>query len=556
MSRRAGTTITELIVVLVIISIAIGAFFKIFLSVSSSFKIRENTQVAQLVASSVSAVVASLRVEDFDCTLRSSGIHPSTGELVLTPATDTWLANWINDPILNVSVKVILRNSITQTINTTIPNLGAVYKQERVITTEVTYRRNPNGPAISTYTHVSEVPPLDRKNRLRQNSWRALRSACYNPTNVPSPRRGIFSAVWTGERVIVWGGMRNPVNFLNTGGLYDPQTDTWQATPAAGGDVPSPRNEHIAVWTGTEMIIWGGHNGLYVNTGSRYNPTTNSWTEMSTIGAPPGRCCFVGVWTGSRLLVWGGANAGVGLLNTLGVYDPATNTWLTPAPPNAPYGARNSTAVWTGSEFIVWGGHFSGTGASSLMTNQGAAYNPATNSWRSISSVGSATPRQDPVSAWTGNEMVIWGGVGEVGSIVNGVGRYNPVTDTWQSTTSVNEPNHAVTPSANTQSVGIWSGQNLIIWGKRDDILMPATTTGGWYNPQRDQWNLFFDPLLLPGDPWQSLSSLSSMLTNFRAPTPAQLTAGVWADDEMFVFGGAGGPANLTPLNTYGAFAP
>ena len=59
--------------------------------------------------------------------------------------------------------------------------------------------------------------------------------------------------------------------------------NTWTATSAA----PSARAAHTAVWTGSEMIVWGGA-GLFggmstsFNTGGRYNPSTNSWTATST----------------------------------------------------------------------------------------------------------------------------------------------------------------------------------------------------------------------------------------------------------------------------------
>src|SRR6266576_900561 len=66
--------------------------------------------------------------------------------------------------------------------------------------------------------------------------------------------------------------------------------DTWTATSNTI-NTPSARGAHTAVWTGTEMIVWGGNgqNGSYPNTGGRYNPVTNSWTATSTINAPEGR---------------------------------------------------------------------------------------------------------------------------------------------------------------------------------------------------------------------------------------------------------------------------
>ena len=64
--------------------------------------------------------------------------------------------------------------------------------------------------------------------------------------------------------------------------------DTWTATSTT--NAPSPREEHTAVWTGTEMIVWGGINSPDVlNTGGRYNPSTDTWTATSTINAPDAR---------------------------------------------------------------------------------------------------------------------------------------------------------------------------------------------------------------------------------------------------------------------------
>ena len=52
------------------------------------------------------------------------------------------------------------------------------------------------------------------------------------------------------------------------------------------------------------MIVWGG-NGLF-NTGGRYNPSTDSWTATSTTNAPDARYGHTAVWTGSEMIVWGG----------------------------------------------------------------------------------------------------------------------------------------------------------------------------------------------------------------------------------------------------------
>src|ERR1041384_1276767 len=80
--------------------------------------------------------------------------------------------------------------------------------------------------------------------------------------------------------------------------------DAWTASGTA-----THRAFHTAVWTGSEMIVWGGSGDTsYLNTGERYNPVTDTWTAISTTNAPAGREAHVAVWTGTEMIVWGGEN--------------------------------------------------------------------------------------------------------------------------------------------------------------------------------------------------------------------------------------------------------
>jgi N-acetylneuraminic acid mutarotase len=102
--------------------------------------------------------------------------------------------------------------------------------------------------------------------------------------------------------MIVWGGYGGA--YLNTGGQYDPVGNSWSATATAGA--PTGRSSHTAVWTGTKMIVWGGVDGpSYFNTGGQYDPAGNSWTSTATAGAAA-RGGHTAVWTGMRMIVWGG----------------------------------------------------------------------------------------------------------------------------------------------------------------------------------------------------------------------------------------------------------
>ena len=69
------------------------------------------------------------------------------------------------------------------------------------------------------------------------------------------------------------------------------------------------------------MIIWGGGYGLGDrDTGGRYNPITDTWIDTSTTNAPIAREQHTAVWTGSEMIVWGGASSAQGILNTGGRY--------------------------------------------------------------------------------------------------------------------------------------------------------------------------------------------------------------------------------------------
>src|SRR6185369_8927724 len=134
------------------------------------------------------------------------------------------------------------------------------------------------------------------------------------------------SALWTGSEMIVWGGFN--VFTLNSGARYNPASDSWTPT-STGANVPSTRHFHTAVWTGSEMIVWGGIAGIRVNTGGRYNPSTDSWTATATTaGVPSTRSQATAVWTGTDMIVWGGVTVPGTYLNSGGRYNPASNSWL------------------------------------------------------------------------------------------------------------------------------------------------------------------------------------------------------------------------------------
>jgi N-acetylneuraminic acid mutarotase len=161
--------------------------------------------------------------------------------------------------------------------------------------------------------------------------------------------------------MVVWGGYDETSNInadSSTGGRYDPASDTWSPMAVPGGLVG--RRDHIGVWSGSEMLVWGGISGETVDgDGARYQPDTDTWTPIAKTGAPTARHRHVAVWTGSRMIVWGGTGS-VGVpfapLGDGALYDPSNDSWSPIATEGAPEARSQAIAVWTGDRMIVWGG--------------------------------------------------------------------------------------------------------------------------------------------------------------------------------------------------------
>src|SRR5690606_10616532 len=103
-----------------------------------------------------------------------------------------------------------------------------------------------------------------------------------------------------------------------------------------------------------------------------YNPSTDTWAPTSDVGAPSARLSHTAVWAANRMIIWGGATSIIGSdLDSGGRYDPATDSWTSVAAANAPAARSQHTAAWTGSEMIIWGGW-----QAQVSLGTGGRYNP------------------------------------------------------------------------------------------------------------------------------------------------------------------------------------
>ncbi|GAA0535587.1 hypothetical protein GCM10010172_16050 [Paractinoplanes ferrugineus] len=147
----------------------------------------------------------------------------------------------------------------------------------------------------------------------------------------PLAARRDVAAVWTGTEMIVWGGSNQSAGlFRADGAAYDPGLGSWRMLPAAP---LGARAEAQAAWTGTEMIVWGGsdarHSPRGVTDGAAYSPGSNRWRRIAA--APgTGRTGGQTLMVDGRMVVFGGSGVdGTDAARTVLVYDPRADRWTT-----------------------------------------------------------------------------------------------------------------------------------------------------------------------------------------------------------------------------------
>lgn len=343
-------------------------------------------------------------------------------------------------------------------------------------------------------------------------------------TDAPSARHS-HTAVWTGSKMIIWGGSTEGVPLVtNTGGIYDPTTNSWKATSLTGA--PAPRLGHNAVWTGSKMLVWGGFGTTDLEAaGGAYDPETDTWAPMSTTSQPALRLNSSMTWSGSKLLVWGG-RVGTKAVATGGIYDPATDAWTETNAAGAPSPRYFHQAERSGTRMLIWGGS-----DTSDWTNSGAFFDPSggpTGAWTNTSPSTEARDRH--TLAFTGKSFVAWGGWNG-GPTLNTGGIFDPEANTWIKTSTVGAPTPRI------YHAGIWAGGHVFVWGGCGEELCTST------NIAADGGQFVADS---KGGTWYPIDKQSALAARYAATI-------VYTGDGVIIWGGRLDPETRT--NT-GAFTP
>ena len=306
------------------------------------------------------------------------------------------------------------------------------------------------------------------------------------------------SGVWTGSEVIVWGGYhssgligRPDTGYPRSGAAYTRYGDDWRTFPNA----PIPgRYRHIAEWTGREMIVWGGYTITWrpgtPPDGAAYNPRTDRWR---TIAAAPLRFGLTrtSVMTDTEWVVAVTRKRDI----VVAAYHPTADSWrLLPPVPGEPTEANR--LIWTGEELLYLNG-----------SEEMFRLSDAASAW-----VRSHVRPIGPQAVWTGSELI---GIPRYN--VGALARFDDTSGDWQ---DIPGP--------------ILEGARLIWTGTHALLIADHDAPSYLYNPATEIW------LQLS---WPQRLHIEDHVS-------------VWADDQLVEWGGWSGGDGAQPTDAGWALRP
>jgi hypothetical protein len=336
--------------------------------------------------------------------------------------------------------------------------------------------------------------------------WSELPSAPIAPRDGPS-------GVWTGSEMIIWGGTilesegPDGVVFahVSDGAAFDPTGQRWRSIAPAP---IQPRTMPYAAWTGTEMLVWGGYGGDRWHPlldGGRYDPVADAWREIPPAPLPDSARGAVAraTWDGRRIIAWRGVE--------VAAFEPASGSWerLPDVPLRA---AAESVAIVGGNGRLFALAYPPGISAGVLAFSYNGDWTPLPQP-----PLRALDADRDPI--WTGTSLLVFSYSGSEPpdrSIPRDrlyAARYDPASDSWSLD---------VSPHYYHWSPHTWTGTT---------VYFPVGY-GAFHERERQ---------------WVALPNADGL--------PNESFATVWTGDSLLIWGGSRGES-FRPLEGGWAFTP
>ena len=151
-------------------------------------------------------------------------------------------------------------------------------------------------------------------------------------------------------------------------------------------------------------------------------------------------------------------------------------------------GRTGAASAWTGKELLIWGGD-AFDGSTSEYTPNGAGYDPVVDRWRRLPAAP-ITGRVGAFGVWTGTAFLVWGGYGRHGEtetpVLDGA-LYDPVEERWELLPA------APIDRSEAATTATWTGTELVVFSAR-------MRSGAALDLGTRRWRPIQPPLFDPGD--------------------------------------------------------
>jgi hypothetical protein len=237
------------------------------------------------------------------------------------------------------------------------------------------------------------------------------------------PPRTFHVVAFDGRRFLVWGGFgptpAGEHQAFGDGAVLDTRSRRWRPMSSVGS--PAPRFLPVSVWTGKRLLVWGGGKGVpgreptLFQDGAAYDPVRDVWSPMSAEDAPPPRWKPVIVWTGKVMVLAGGGDSlvtgGARGRTDAYVYDPQADRWS--AVDGAP---KLAEAHWIRTFVDIEGRVLF---VDTLALQSFGVLDPRSRRFDEIPMPETLRDRSGVGAAWTGARLLLWGGYRQTPGYVN-----------------------------------------------------------------------------------------------------------------------------------------
>ncbi|MBA2643371.1 MAG: hypothetical protein H0U82_10650, partial [Actinobacteria bacterium] len=124
-----------------------------------------------------------------------------------------------------------------------------------------------------------------------------------------------------------------------------------------------------------------------------------------------------------------------------------------PVPPEA---RSQGASAWAEERLLVWGGHVYTGYSDEVPRADGFTFDARSRTWHAMAAAPLA-PRLMPASAWSGRELLIWGGTDErFQRFFRDGAAYDPESDSWRRLPRA--------PISARAPLSVWTGRELLVW--------------------------------------------------------------------------------------------